>query len=68
MKMVNFIACNKLIIGKKTTKVFLDHVSCYHALPEDIIFYRGPQIASKFWKQLFELLNVKVKLPSTFHP
>jgi hypothetical protein len=37
----------------------------YHGLHEDIIFNRGPQFASKFWKQLFELLSLKVKLSST---
>ncbi len=67
-KMTHFIPCNKSIIDKKTIKLFLDHVFCYHGLPEDIIFYRGPQFASKFWKRFFELLGVKVKLSSTFHP
>jgi len=34
----------------------------YHGAFEDIISNHGPQFASKFQKQLFELLNVKVKL------
>jgi hypothetical protein len=67
-KMVHFIPCNKSIIVKKTTKLFLDHVFCYHGLLENNIFYRGPQFAYKFWNWLFKLLNVKVKLSSTFHP
>ncbi len=67
-KMVDFIPCNKPIIGEKTIKLFLDHVFRYHGLLENMVFYRGRQFASKFWKRLFELLNVKVKLPSTFHP
>jgi hypothetical protein len=32
----HFIPCKKTIIGKKTTKLFLDHVFQYHYLPEDI--------------------------------
>jgi len=67
-KMADFIPCNKSIIGEKTIKLFLDHVFRYHGLLENIVFYCGRQFASKFWKRLFELLNVKVKLPSTFHP
>jgi hypothetical protein len=67
-KMVNFIPCKKSIISKTTTKLFLDHVFQYLGLPKDIIFDRGLQFASKFWKKFFELLDVKVKLSSTFHP
>ncbi len=68
MKMVHFIPCNKSIIGKKTVKLFLDHVFCYHGFPKDIISDCGPQFTSKFWKWLFEQLNVKVKLSLAFHP
>jgi hypothetical protein len=59
-KMAHFIPCNKLIIGEKLTKLFLDHVFWYHGLPKYIIFDHGFQFASKFWKRLFELLGVKV--------
>ncbi len=67
-KMVHFIPCNKSITSKKTTKLFLHHVFHYHELLEDVIFYCGPQFASKFWKQLFKLLNAKMKLSLAFHP
>jgi hypothetical protein len=68
MKMAHFIPCNKSIIGKKTIKLFLDHVSHYHGLLEDIVSDHGLQFTSKFWKRLFKLLGVKVKLSLTFHP
>jgi hypothetical protein len=68
IKMVHFIPCNKTIISKKIAKLFLDHVFQYHGLLEDIVFNRGPQFASKFWRRLFELLGVKVKLSLAFHP
>ncbi len=67
-KMVHFIPCTKIITDKGIAKLFLDHFFQYRGLFEDIIFYCGLQFASKFWKQLFELLGVKVKLSSTFHP
>jgi len=35
MKMVHFIHCNKSITDDKTTKLFLDHVCCYHGLPKE---------------------------------
>jgi hypothetical protein len=46
MKMAHFIPCNKSIIGGKN-KLFLNHVFCYHGLPENIIYNCGPQYASK---------------------
>jgi hypothetical protein len=41
-KMVHFIPYNKSIISKKTTKLFLDQVFCYHGLPKYIDFNCGP--------------------------
>jgi hypothetical protein len=37
-KMVHFIPCNKLIIGKKTIKLAFDHVFSCHGLLKDIFF------------------------------
>ncbi len=67
-KMPHFISCNKSITNEKIAKLFLDHVFHYHGFHEDIIYNYGPQFASKFWKRLFKLLGVKLKLSSTFHP
>jgi hypothetical protein len=68
MKMTHFIPCTKTITNERTSKLFLDHVFQYHGFLEDIVFNRGLQFTSKFRKQLFELLSVKVKLSSAFHP
>jgi hypothetical protein len=67
-KLVHLIPCNKLIIGERTTKLFLGCMFPYFGLLKDVIFYCGPQFASKFWKKFFELLGLKVILSSTFHP
>jgi hypothetical protein len=60
MKMAYFIPCTKIIISEGTTKLFSDHVFRYHGLFENIILNRGLQFKSKLWKQLFELLGVKL--------
>ncbi len=67
-KMIHFIPYTKTIINERRTMSFLDHVFQYHGLLNDIIFYHGLQFAFKFPNQLFELLNMKVKLSSIFHP
>ncbi len=67
-KIVHFIPYNKSIIGKNTTMLFFDHVFHYHGLLKNIISDYGPHFTSKFWKWVFKLLGVKVKLSLTFHP
>jgi transposase InsO family protein len=37
-------------------------------LPKTIVLDRGPQFASKFWKRLFEVLGVDIRLSTAFHP
>jgi hypothetical protein len=46
--MVHFIPYTKTIIGKRTTKLFLDHVFQYHGLLENIISNHKLQFVSKF--------------------
>jgi hypothetical protein len=35
---------------------------------DDIILDRRPQFVSKFWRSLFKILKVNIKLSSVFHP
>lgn len=67
-KMAHFVPCRKTITGEETAKLFIDNIYRFHGLPEDIVSDRGPQFVSKFWQALFEILQVKIKLSSAFHP
>jgi hypothetical protein len=67
-KMVYFVPCKKTITGEETTRFFVDNVYWYYGLPNDIISDRGPQFVSKFWRSLFEILKVDIKLSFAFHP
>jgi hypothetical protein len=40
-KMVHIIPCTKIVIGEKTTKLFLDNIYRIHGLPNDIVSDRG---------------------------
>jgi hypothetical protein len=66
-KMAHFTACSKSITAEETTQSILDGIIRLHGLPEEIMFDRGPQFASKFWRRLFELLKVDIRLSSAFH-
>jgi hypothetical protein len=67
-KMAHFIPCKKTSSSKDTARFFLDNVYRYHGLPDDIVSDRGTQFVSKFWRSLFEILKVNIKLSSAFHP
>ena len=67
-KMAHFIPCKKTSSSEDTTRFFLDNVYRYHGLPDDIVSDRGTQFVSKFWRSLFEILKVDIKLSSAFHP
>jgi IS30 family transposase len=66
-KMAHFIPCSKSITTEETAQLILDGIVRLHGLPEEIAFDRGPQFASKFWRRLFELLEVDIWLSSAFH-
>jgi transposase InsO family protein len=65
--MAHFILCTKTLIKEKTTKLFLDNIHRIHGLPNDIVSDRGTQFTSNFWRGLFQLLNVKINLSTTYH-
>jgi len=67
-KMAHFTPCSKSITTEETTQLILDGIVRLHGLPKEIVSDRGPQIASKFWHRLFELLGVNIQLFSAFHP
>jgi hypothetical protein len=67
-KMAYFVLYKKTITGEETVRLFVDNVYRYCGLPNDIILDQGPQFVSKFWKSLFEILKVDIKLSSAFHP
>jgi hypothetical protein len=67
-KMAHFVPCKKTSSSEDTARLFLDNVYRYHGLPDDIVSDRGTQFVSKFWKSLFEILKVDIKLSSAFHP
>jgi len=66
--MAHFVPCKKSISGEETARLFLDNIYRYHGLPDDIISDRGPQFISKFWRSLFDILKVDIRLSSAFHP
>ncbi|GKA38754.1 ty3-gypsy retrotransposon protein [Tanacetum coccineum] len=49
-------------------QVFLDNVYKLHGLPKTIISDRDKIFTSLFWKSLFKILKVELKMSSAYHP
>ena len=50
------------------TRFFRDYVWKLHSLPESIISDRRAQFAANLMKELNQMLGIKTKLSTVFHP
>ena len=67
-KMAHFCPTNSNITAEGTAELYLKHIFKNHGLPDDIVSDRGTQFASKFTRQLLELLEVKGNRSTAYHP
>jgi hypothetical protein len=49
-------------------KAFLDNIVKLHDIPCSIVSNRDPVFTSTFWKELFCLANVQLRMSTTFQP
>ena len=67
-KMVHFIPTMEKTSAEGLARLFRDNVWKLHRLPESIISDRGPQFATGLMRELNEMLGIKTKLSTAFHP
>lgn len=67
-KMAHFVSCIKSILHEEIVKLFIDNIYRNYGLPKDIIFDRRTQFVSRFWRNLFKIRKVDIKLSLAFHP
>jgi len=67
-KIVHFIPTTEKTSAEGLTRLFRDSVWKLHGLPESIISDRGPQFAAGLMRELNEMLGIKSKLSTVFHP
>jgi hypothetical protein len=60
--------CNKTITAKQTADAFIRRVFANYGLPDKLISDRGPQFASKTFRDLLERLRINSALSTAFHP
>jgi transposase InsO family protein len=62
MKGVILVPCNKTLTAKGTAKLLLEHLYKRFGLCDKIISDRGPQFASRSFRELLKLLGVTSSL------
>jgi len=66
--MAHFVPMTEKTMAEELARLFRDNVWRLHGLPESIISDRGPQFAAGLMRKLNEMLRIKTKLPTAFHP
>jgi hypothetical protein len=67
-KFAHFIALKHPYTTASVAKVFMDQVYKLHGLPASIVSSRDPIFKSSFWKELFSLTHVQLRMNTSYHP
>jgi len=67
-KMVHFIPTMEKTLVEGLARLFRNNMWKLHGLPESIISDRGPQFVAGLMRELNEMLGIKSKLSTAFHP
>ena len=67
-KMTHFMAMTEGTSVEGLARLFQDNVWKLHGLPESVVSDRGPQFAAELTKELNQMLGIKTKLSTAFHP
>ena len=67
-KYAHFIALSHPYTAAQVAQSFLDSVYRLHGLPKNIVSDRDKIFMSRFWKELFKLLQVKLLMSTSYHP
>ncbi|KAH0610986.1 uncharacterized protein H6S33_011413 [Morchella sextelata] len=67
-KMSHFIPLVAETTAQDLAKIFLGQIWRLHGLPLDIVSDRDAKFTSSFWASLMELLDVRIRMSTAFHP
>ncbi|CAK9783625.1 unnamed protein product [Cutaneotrichosporon oleaginosum] len=67
-KMAVFTPCKKTATAEDWARMFVDKVYCRFGLPSSVVTDRGSVFTSKFWRTMADILGVKHRLSTAYHP
>ena len=63
-----FIPCNEEINAEGTVALYIKHVFMHFGLPSKIISDRDPRFASKFTRELCNIVGIEQNISTAYHP
>ena len=67
-KIMHFVATTEETSAKGLMRLFRDNMWKLHGLPESVVSDRGLQFVVELTKELNQMLGIKTKLSTVFHP
>ncbi|WVZ75793.1 hypothetical protein U9M48_023824 [Paspalum notatum var. saurae] len=67
-KVAHFILVNTTYSGARLAELYISRIVCLHGVPKRIISDRGSQFTSRFWEQLHDSLDSKLRFSTAYHP
>ena len=67
-KYAHFLNLTHPFDAPKVARLFLDHISKLHGLPQSIVSDRDKIFISQFWTELFTLQGVRLDMSIAYHP
>ncbi|CAM8931013.1 unnamed protein product [Rhodiola kirilowii] len=67
-KTSHFIPVKISYLSEQYARIYIDEIVRLHGVPISIIFDRGTQFTSKFWRSVQEALGTQLHLSTAFHP
>ncbi len=67
-KYSHFIPLRHPFTTQDIAKLFLDTIYKLHGCPKSIVTDRDKVFTSSFWKELFQLLGIQLKMSTSYHP
>ncbi|WVZ70510.1 hypothetical protein U9M48_019171, partial [Paspalum notatum var. saurae] len=67
-KVAHFIPVNTTYLGARLAELYISRIVCLHGVPKRIISDRDSQFTSRFWEQLHDSLDTKLRFSTPCHP
>jgi IS30 family transposase len=67
-KVAHFISVNITYSAARLAELYISRIICLHGVPKKIVSDRGSQFTSRFWEQLHDLLDTKLRFSTAYHP